>query len=376
MKSWASSTLLGIGRCQHVLRGILAVALVGGLVWVLPVRRPGQEGGHRGAHVPALDPFERAGVSELREGHRTPALRLPRLDGGMTALEEHRERLVVVNFWATWCEPCTAEMPTLEALWRQYRRRGLVVLGVSVDRGAPRVLLEPYIARLGLSFPILLDADLSASRAWRARVEQRRDARATRALSPGRPPLDTRPITKCSLAPGLRPLAPLTRPKGGLPMATIEQSIEVNAPLRAVYNQWTQFEDFPKFMEGVKEVRQLDDKRLQWKAAIGSKEKEWIAEITEQRPDERIAWTSRGGAWNAGVVTFHRIDDSRTRVMLQVDYEPQGVVENVADALGVVKARIKGDLERFKEFIERRGRETGAWRGEIQQGQVDRRKVS
>jgi uncharacterized membrane protein len=94
-------------------------------------------------------------------------------------------------------------------------------------------------------------------------------------------------------------------------------------------------------------------------------EKAWLAEIVEQIPDERIAWTSRGGASNAGVVTFHRIDDQRTRVMLQVDYNPEGVVENVADALGVVKGRIKGDLERFKEFVERRGRETGAWRGEI-----------
>ena len=148
-------------------------------------------------------------------------------------------------------------------------------------------------------------------------------------------------------------------------MATIEQSTEVNATLRAVYNQWTQFEDFPKFMEGVKSVHQLDDKRLQWTAEIGGMEKAWLAEIVEQVPDERIAWTSRGGAWNAGVVTFHRIDDQRTRVMLQVDYNPEGVVENVADALGVVKGRIKGDLERFKEFVERRGRETGAWRGEI-----------
>jgi len=159
-------------------------------------------------------------------------------------------------------------------------------------------------------------------------------------------------------------------------MATIEQSIEVNAPLRAVYNQWTQFEEFPRFMEGVKEVRQLDDKRLHWRAVIGGKEKEWDAEIVEQRPDERIAWTSRGGAWNAGAVTFHRIDDNRTRVMLQVDYDPQGAVENVADALGIVKARVKGDLERFQEFIERRGRETGAWRGEIQHGEVKERKVS
>jgi uncharacterized membrane protein len=159
-------------------------------------------------------------------------------------------------------------------------------------------------------------------------------------------------------------------------MATIEQSIEVNAPLRAVYNQWTQFEDFPRFMEGVKEVRQLDDKRLRWRAAIGGKDKEWESEIVEQRPDERIAWTSRGGASNSGVVTFHRLDDMRTKVMLQVDYEPEGVVENVGDALGVVKARVKGDLERFKEFIERRGRETGAWRGEIEHGRVDQRKVS
>jgi uncharacterized membrane protein len=155
-------------------------------------------------------------------------------------------------------------------------------------------------------------------------------------------------------------------------MATIEQSIDVRAPLRAVYNQWTQFEEFPQFMEGVKEVRQLDDRRLHWRAVVGGKEVEWDAEITEQRPDERIAWTSRAGAWNAGVVTFHRIDDARTRVMLQVDYDPQGVVENVADALGVVQARIKGDLERFETFIERRGRETDAWRGEIHHGRVDR----
>src|SRR5258708_27129805 len=139
MKSWASSPLFGVGRRQQLVRAVLAVALVGGLVWAVPVGRAGQEGGHHGAHGPGLDPFEHAGVSELREGHRTPALRLPRLDGGMTALEEHRERLVVVNFWATWCEPCTAEMPTLEALWRQYRRRGLVGLRASGDRKSTRL---------------------------------------------------------------------------------------------------------------------------------------------------------------------------------------------------------------------------------------------
>ena len=156
-------------------------------------------------------------------------------------------------------------------------------------------------------------------------------------------------------------------------MATIEKSIDVNVPVRTAYNQWTQFEEFPQFMEGVEAVRQLDDKRLHWTATVGGKTKQWDAEITEQRPDERIAWRSRSGANNAGVVTFHRLSDSTTRVMLQLDYDPEGVVENVGDALGVVSARVKGDLERFKEFIESRGRETGAWRGEIDRGSVKKR---
>jgi uncharacterized membrane protein len=153
-------------------------------------------------------------------------------------------------------------------------------------------------------------------------------------------------------------------------MARIEQSIDVDVPVRTAYNQWTQFEEFPRFMEGVESITQLDDKRLKWVASIGGKRKEWTAEITEQRPDERIAWTSRGGAFNAGVVTFHRLSDNKTRVMLQLEYDPEGVVENVGDAVGVVSARVKGDLERFKQFIEERGRETGAWRGEIDRGQV------
>src|SRR5262245_38155326 len=148
----------------------------------------------------------------------------------------------------------------------------------------------------------------------------------------------------------------------------IEQSIDVNVPVRTAYNQWTQFEEFPRFMEGVEEVRQLDDKRLRWKARIGGKTKEWDAEITQQRPDERIAWTSRGGAFNAGVVTFHRLSDTVTRVMLQLEYEPEGVVENVGDAVGVVSARVNGDLERLKEYIEARGHESGGWRGEVGRG--------
>ena len=148
-------------------------------------------------------------------------------------------------------------------------------------------------------------------------------------------------------------------------MSTIEKSIEVNVPVRTAYNQWTQFEEFPRFMEGVKEVNQLDDTRLHWKAEIGGQEKEWDAEIVEQTPDQRIAWTSRGGATNGGEVSFHRLSDATSRVMLQMRYDPQGFLENAGDALGMVSLRIQGDLERFKEFIEHRGHETGSWRGQV-----------
>jgi len=148
-------------------------------------------------------------------------------------------------------------------------------------------------------------------------------------------------------------------------MSLIEKSIEINVPVRTAYNQWTQFEEFPKFMEGVKRVQQLDDKHLHWKAEIGGKEKEWDAEITEQIPDKRIAWRSRDGAQNAGVVTFHRLSDSTSKVMLQMEYDPDGVLENVGDVTGVVSQRVLGDLERFKRYIESRGQETGAWRGTV-----------
>ncbi|HSE59528.1 MAG TPA: SRPBCC family protein [Nitrospiraceae bacterium] len=148
-------------------------------------------------------------------------------------------------------------------------------------------------------------------------------------------------------------------------MSVIEKSIEINVPVRAAYNQWTQFEEFPKFMEGVKQVKQIDDTHLHWKAEIGGKEKEWDAEITEQIPDERIAWRNRNGAKNAGVVMFHRLSDSKSKVMLQMEYDPEGVVENVGDTMGVVSQRVLGDLERFKQYIESRGHETGAWRGTV-----------
>jgi uncharacterized membrane protein len=149
-------------------------------------------------------------------------------------------------------------------------------------------------------------------------------------------------------------------------MSTIEQSIDVNVPVHTAYNQWTQFEEFPQFMEGVEEVRQLDDRRLHWRANIGGRVEEWDAVVTEQHPDERIAWKNTTGAPNAGVVTFHRLADTKTRIMLQMEYDPQGVVENLGDLLGMVSRRVANDLERFKAFIEARGHETGAWRGEVE----------
>ena len=150
-------------------------------------------------------------------------------------------------------------------------------------------------------------------------------------------------------------------------MATIEASVEVEVPVRTAYNQWTQFEEFPNFMEGVERVEQLDDTHLKWVAEIAGKKREWTAEITEQEPDMRIAWHSLEGATNAGVVTFHKLDDNRTKVMLQLEFEPEGAVETAGTAIGAVDMRVNGDLKRFKEFIESRGTETGAWRGTVEQ---------
>jgi uncharacterized membrane protein len=142
-------------------------------------------------------------------------------------------------------------------------------------------------------------------------------------------------------------------------------AIDIDVPVGTAYNQWTQFEEFPKFMEGVESVTQVDDRRLHWRAELGGKIVEWDAEITEQVPDQRIAWTSQSGARNAGVVTFHRLSDTSCRVTLQLDYKPEGVVENIAAFLGLVARRAEGDLERFKEFVEARGVETGSWRSEV-----------
>ena len=153
-------------------------------------------------------------------------------------------------------------------------------------------------------------------------------------------------------------------------MATIYECAEVQGPLPPSYNQWTQFEEFPQCMECRDALTQLDDTHVRWVAEIAGKRHEWEAEITEQRPDERVAWRARDGKANGGVVTFHRLNENRTRIMVQMDYETEGVVEAVGSAVGADERRVKGDLERFKELIESRGRESGAWRGEVEQGSV------
>ena len=147
-------------------------------------------------------------------------------------------------------------------------------------------------------------------------------------------------------------------------METIQKSIEVEVPLSRVYNQWTQFEQFPQFMEGVERIHQVDDRHLHWVAQVGGRTKEWDAEIIEQIPDQRIAWRSTGGAPNSGV-SFQALGLNRTRIDLTLSYQPETAPEKIGDALGVLSRRVNGDLERFKEFIQRRGQETGAWRGAI-----------
>jgi uncharacterized membrane protein len=155
-------------------------------------------------------------------------------------------------------------------------------------------------------------------------------------------------------------------------VSKLEKSIDVDVPVRTAYDQWTQFEEFPRFMEGVKEVRQLDDKRLHWRAEVAGRELEWDAEITQQVPDERIGWRSTSGTQNAGSVSFYPLGANQVRITLRLDVEPEGAVEKTADALGLLSRRIEGDLERFRKFVEERGRATGGWRGEIASGRVVR----
>jgi uncharacterized membrane protein len=153
-------------------------------------------------------------------------------------------------------------------------------------------------------------------------------------------------------------------------MSRFEERITVDVPVRTAYDQWTQFEEFPTFMEGVERVQQLDDKNLHWTANVAGKTKQWTAEITDQTPDVRVAWKSIDGAENGGAVLFRQIGPSQTEVTLRIDAEPEGVVESAGDALGFLQRRVKGDLERFKERIEAQGVATDGWRGEIHGDEV------
>ena len=145
----------------------------------------------------------------------------------------------------------------------------------------------------------------------------------------------------------------------------VEKNIIVDVPVSTAYNQWTQFEEFPRFMGGVQQVEQLDDVRLHWVAEIAGVKREWNAEILEQRPDEKVAWAATEGATNAGAVYFAPIGLSKCEVRLELEYEPEGVVEKVGDALNIVERRAQADLEKFKSYIESKGSESGSWRGEV-----------
>lgn len=148
-------------------------------------------------------------------------------------------------------------------------------------------------------------------------------------------------------------------------MSTFTDSVDVEVPVSTAYNQWTRFESFPQFMEGVEQVRQIDDTHLHWTTKIGGQSREFHATITEQHPDERIAWKSDDGPQHAGVVTFHRVSDTTSRVTAQMDIDPEGFAETAADKLGLIERRVKGDLQRFKEVVEREGRQPEGWRGDV-----------
>jgi uncharacterized membrane protein len=151
-------------------------------------------------------------------------------------------------------------------------------------------------------------------------------------------------------------------------VTTVDKKLEIDAPIERVYNQWTQFEDFPRFMEGVEEVHQQGDERLHWRAKVGGKDREWYARITRQVPDEVLAWESEGGANNAGTIIFKPLSPERTELEVHMQYETEDFVESVGGALGFLSRRVDTDLKNFKDFIENRGQETGAWRGEIIHG--------
>jgi uncharacterized membrane protein len=148
-------------------------------------------------------------------------------------------------------------------------------------------------------------------------------------------------------------------------VASITKSVDVHVPIEKAYNQWTQFETFPQFMGGVDEIKQLDDRHLHWKVTVGGQHREFDAEVTEQHPEERVAWRSIDGKTHAGVVTFHKLAPDETRVTVQMEWQPEGIAEKAGSVVGIDDRQVSSDLDKFKEFIENRSKETGAWRGDI-----------
>jgi len=241
--------------------------------------------------------------------------------------------------------------------------RNDLATAAAIAAGGIGFLLASQVERGRIAYPSMPSLDTVRSmRPLRSLgLSHRRHHFAERAL-----PVGTALVGVAALVAGGLWLASwLKQSPGSARLSNVQESIELDVPVHVAYNQWTQFEELPKFMDSVQEVRQVTDTHLHWKAMVGGSVKEWEAEITEQIPDKRIAWHSTTGVRNAGVVTFHKIGPDRTRVMLQMDYEPQSVAQKAGDLLGAVKLTTKGNLRRFKQLVESSGHDSGGWRGTV-----------
>jgi uncharacterized membrane protein len=266
-----------------------------------------------------------------------------------------------------------AELAAALARDRKFRRQLMAAIGhaeTARRRAASRVGATAAVKRLAADAELrreLRETLENLRQAW-TRVGKKRSHRLRNTLlvlagAGG--------VTAAALPQSRRLLTdrlPRTKILGGTRPRTIEESIEVQAPVSTVYNQWTQFEDFPLFMEGVDHVQQIDDTRLHWVATVAGRTAEWDAKILEQHPDRQISWISEDGKETRGTVSFEQIDDSRTLVRLTMSYQAEGSVEMIGSAAGLDTRRIRSDLQRFKELIESRGTESGAWRGRISAG--------
>ena len=263
-----------------------------------------------------------------------------------------------------------AELATSLAKDKKFRKQLIAAIGhgtIAKRRASKRIGFVAAVTRLGADAKLkseLLKMTRNLENAW-GRVEKKRSHKLRNSL-----------LVIGGI--GGAAVATMKARKGGLPSVsgvttgtsprTIEESIEVSVPVSVSYNQWTQFEDFPLFMEGVEHVEQIDDTRLHWIAKVGGKTNEWDAKILEQHPDKQISWISEDGKKTRGTVAFEPIGEDKTRITLSMSYQAEGLTETLGSAVGLDQRRVRGDLERFKELIESRGAESGAWRGEVSAG--------